>query len=99
MDVVESLNQLQVRCFFQLNLTIFGQWTRLQVWTQRSFNMTLVCGGFLALWCVQMLQAHLVYFLLQTPNQPFLQKALVYFCKKLHFKSTVWTQGRSFILS
>lgn len=58
-------------------------------WTRRPFDMTLVCGGFLALWGIWVFWALLVYFLLQTRNRPFLQKAVVYFCKKLHFKTTV----------
>lgn len=63
----------------------FGHW-QLFIWflcynpmIGRVFFPLFFLEHFLALWHYKILQAHLVYFLLTSQNQPFLQEALVLF--------------------
>lgn len=66
----------------KFKLSIFGQWEPLQI----SFH---------AIWNNKKFKAHFVYFLPQTWNKPFLQKALISLSGKRYFKTIIWTLGMS----
>lgn len=58
----------------------------------------LLLEHFLAFWCCKMWQTHLVYFLPQTWNQPFLQGALISFVREQYLKIRFRCQSCSLLL-
>lgn len=79
--------------YFQFIAFTFIEIQKVLLLNPESFYKTLVVLIVSFLTNIQMYEAHLIYTLPQTWNQPFFQEVLASFCGKGYFRTTIWLLG------